>query len=520
MSGLTIVLLMLLSSTRNAQAGVASVTAAQHADWPMWGHDLSNHRYNPDESMITRSNVNRLQLHWAFVFPDTMIASSQPTVIGDTVYVGSWNGSVYALDAATGKEKWHFFTGITGKTGTVRIGVVVAQGLVLFGDQLGRFFAVNQNNGTLAWIQQDFEKHPLAQITGSPVVYGDRVYVPMSSREENAATNPKYPCCTFRGSLTALNIRDGSVAWRFYTVGEPKPLSSGGSTGPSSGPSGVGIWSTPAIDPDAGLIYVSTDNSYSPPASPYSDSLLALNLNDGSVRWSTQLTIGDWNNKGCDATPAVNCEGNSGHDLGFGAAPLLFTVQTSAGVAKRVTAQQKTGTLHVLDALTGNIVWEKSLGVPISYAWGAAYDGQRLYVSDSSYGSPGNLYAIDPATGALVWNSGALSCIPAPEQAAADCWAGYMAAPVSSPGLVWLGAMDGQVRAFDANTGQVLWSYNTARVMNGVNGLVGHGGSIGPANATIANGTLFVTSGYAPWNGRIITGNVLYAFGLATATTF
>src|SRR5262249_49328990 len=119
---------------------------------------------------ITPANVGKLVKRWAFVFPDTMISSSQPTVIGDTVYIGSWNGNVYALDAATGKQKWAFFTGITGVTGNVRVGVGVAHNLVLFGDQLGRFFAVNQDNGTLAWIQQKIETHPLAQITGSPVV--------------------------------------------------------------------------------------------------------------------------------------------------------------------------------------------------------------------------------------------------------------------------------------------------------------------------------------------------------------
>ncbi len=508
---LAILALILMVSTLFPWNVSASGQRSQTADWAMWGYDLSNHRYNPNESTISPANVDRLQLRWTFVFPNTMIASTQPTVIGDSVYVGSWNGSVYALDAATGQQKWSFFTGITGKLGSVRVGPAFLHGLVLFGDQLGRFFAVNQDNGTLAWIQQDFEKHPLAQITGSPVAYGTRVYVPMASREENASADPAYLCCTFRGSLTALNVEDGSVAWQFYTVGEPKLL---GTQGPYTGPSGVAIWSTPAIDPDAGLIYISTDNNYSPPVSPYSDSLIALHLNDGTIAWSTQLRSDDWNNKGCDKDPRVNCGGDPGQDIGFGAAPLLFTVETATGPRKLVAAQQKTGVLHVLDALTGEVVWEKTVGEQVSYAWGASYDGRRLYVSDTSFEKPGDLVALDGASGDLLWHSGPMACSPGVDQASKDCWSGYMAAPVSSPGLVWLGAMDGQIRAFDSASGRVLWSYQTAQRVVDVNGKSGQGGSLGPASATVANGELLVTSGYEPWNPRMMGGDVLYAFGL------
>src|SRR6185369_178175 len=105
-----------------------------------WGFDLGNHRYNPNETSITSANVDKLKLRWAVAFPDTMISSSQPTIIGDTVSVGIGNGNVSALDTAPGKQKWAFFTGITGKTGNIRVGVVVSHDLVLFGDQLGRFF--------------------------------------------------------------------------------------------------------------------------------------------------------------------------------------------------------------------------------------------------------------------------------------------------------------------------------------------------------------------------------------------
>ncbi len=431
-----------------------NVPGQVHADvqsgWPMWGYDLENHRYNPAETTLTAANVHLLTPRWTFAFPNTMIAATEPTIIGDTVYIGSWNGALYALDAATGRQRWMFSTNITGKIGSVRIGVTVAHGLVLFGDQLGRFFALNQANGTLAWIQQTISDHPLAQITGSPLVVGDRIYVPMASREEGAANDPQYACCTFRGSLTALNLADGSVAWRFYTVDPPQVTGKTSVGTISSGPSGAGIWSTPAIDLDAKLIYVTTGNSYSEPVSPYSDAILAINLVDGTLRWATQLTAGDWANSNCVGTPGPNCSGVHGNDLDFGSAPILFSVPTPQGVRKLVAGEQKNGIMHALDALTGEIVWTQRVGTEISYPWGVSYDGQRLYVADTSFDSNGGINALDPATGAILWHTGAQPCVPIRDQTVKTCWSGYMAAATSTPGVLWLGAMDGQLRAFDS----------------------------------------------------------------------
>ncbi len=487
---------------------------SRSADWPMWGYDLSNHRYNGNETTITPANIGQLKLRWVYAFPNTGITASQPVVIGDTVYVGSWNGNVYALNVETGEERWTFSTGITGQRGSIRVGAAMTKAIVLVGDQMGRFFALSKANGQMVWLPRDLGGHPLAQITGSPIVYGDRVYVPMASREENAASDPKYPCCTFRGSLTALNIADGSTAWRLYTVDPLMPRGTSSTGAQLSGPSGAGIWSTPAIDPDEGLIYVSTGNSYSPPASPYSDAILAINLKDGTLRWATQLTQGDWANSACIGTPGPNCEGTPGKDVDFGFAPLLFTAQTAQGPRKLVTAVQKSGAMYALDALTGKLVWEQRVGTPTSYAWGGSYDGKRLYVADTSYDSNGGVYALDPATGGVLWHIGPLSCVPGPGQPADACWSGYMAAAVSTPGLVWLGAMDGQVRALDSSNGSVLWTYDTAQQVIGVNGIQGHGGSVGPANVTVANGQVYVMSGYTKWNERILDGNVLFVFGL------
>jgi polyvinyl alcohol dehydrogenase (cytochrome) len=278
----------------------------------------------------------------------------------------------------------------------------------------------------------------------------------------------------------------------------------------------------PAIDPDEGLIYVTTGNSYSAPVSPYSDAILAVNLKDGTLRWSKQVTPNDWSNSSCKHdTPGPNCEGEHGRDLDFGTAPLLYMVQTANGSRKLVAAEQKSGVLYALDALTGEQVWQRKVGEDVSYAWGMAYDGKNFYVSDNSFEKNGSVYAFNPATGDIIWQTSAMPCTPGPTQAPADCWSGFMAAAVSTPGLVWLGAMDGQLWALDSTSGKTLWNYNTTqKVMATVNGVPGHGGSIGPANVTVANGQVYVTSGYAAWTKRMLEGNVLYVFGMEARETF
>ena len=535
-------LFLLLSFTPTPGLANSATAPAAGADWPMWGGDLGNQRYNRAETSITSANVQQLALKWSFAFPDTMVAANEPIVIGDTVYIGSWNGHVYALSALTGQLRWDFFDGITGKNVPVRASLVVIDQLVIFGDMAGRVFAVNQADGSLAWLNDKIELHPYRQITGSLLAYGDRVYVPMSSAEEGAASKPDYACCTFRGSLTALNARDGSIAWRFFTVDPPlaRPLSPGGATAAVSqsasaddsrqaqmadpfGPSGVAVWSTPALDPTAGLIYLTTGNSYSAPNSPNSDAILAVNLADGTLRWSTQLLSGDvWNGR-CESpappTPEPRRVPCVGQDDDFSSSPLLATVNGQ----RQVFGIQKNGQLSALDAFTGKLLWQQSVGTRTAINWGASFDGRRLFSGDASYARNGQIYALDPMSGHIDWQQPMPGCAPGPAVPADKCWSGNMSAVSSTPGLVWLGAMDGQAYAFDAATGQVRWHYNSARppdMFRNVNGVSGHGGSLAVTGFSIANGQLYITSGYNQWNSSFMLGNELLVFGLPNVEHF
>jgi polyvinyl alcohol dehydrogenase (cytochrome) len=541
-----ILLIVVISSPAPGHAQSTSLSNSR-SDWPTWGGDLGNQRYNGAESAITAASVQQLALKWTFAFPDTMVAANEPIVIGDTVYVGSWNGHVYALAAATGQLRWDFFDGITGKNVPVRASLVVVNGLVIFGDMAGRVFAVNQSDGSLAWLNDKIEIHPYRQITGSLTAYGDRVYVPMASAEEDAASKSDYACCTFRGSLTALNVRDGSIAWRFFTVDPPQarnglsktstPVELPTLSAPTNyanssdtadpidpfGPSGVAVWSTPAIDPDAGLIYLTTGNSYSAPDSPNSDAILAVNMKDGTLRWSTQLLSGDvWNGR-CEAPnpnpPAPTAIPCAGTDDDFSSSPLLTTVNGH----KQVFGIQKNGQLSALDALTGKKLWQQSVGTRTAINWGPSFDGQHLYSGDASYDRNGQLYALNPLSGHIDWQVPMPGCIPGPAVPADKCWSGNMTTVSSSPGLVWIGAMDGQAYAFDATTGQVRWHFNTARppgTLHPVNGVAGHGGSLAVTGFTIANGQIYITSGYNQWTPSFMLGNMLFVFGLPAVERF
>src|SRR5262245_65761031 len=120
----------------------------------------------------------------------------------------------------------------------------------------------------------------------------DTVFIPAASWEETRATNPDYQCCTFRGSIVALRVRDGSLVWKAYTVGEPKETGSSKVGTPQWGPSGAGIWSAPTLDPERNLIYVTTGNNYSFPATDTSDDVLAFYIAPGGRVWVNHLRSG------------------------------------------------------------------------------------------------------------------------------------------------------------------------------------------------------------------------------------
>ncbi|MFF0454388.1 PQQ-binding-like beta-propeller repeat protein [Nocardia africana] len=508
-----VAVVLLFTTVASAQSPAAG------GDWPMWQFDPTGSRYNPNETTLTPANVGSLKLEWAFAFPGAVAASSQPAVVGSVLYVGGRDGKLYALDAKTGRSKWSFDAHTT--LGNVpayglRDGIAVVGGIVYFGDNSANLWALDAATGAKRWSAK-LDQHPWAIITSSPLVYNGTVYVGTSSQEEGQAVNPAYQCCSFRGSMVAVDAASGAIKWQHYTIPPPEPT--GGT--PALAPSGGAIWSSPTIDPTSDTLYYTSGNPYTGTPDG-AEAIAALDLGSGAVRWNHQMTPNDTWNVRCLLPPAGgNCP-NPGHDYDFGTQPNIFTIN-----GRRVVgAGQKSGIYHLLDATNGAIIWQSQLSSPSTplpvqgaeslqgIQWGAAYDGKHLYVATYQAG-PGTLFALNPADGSRVWSTPNPPTLCPPGIKLVDQQCRAMPNAVSAtPGLVYEGSVDGHLRVFSADTGAILEDLNTLGAYPTVNLVPGTGGSLNGNGAVISNGMLYTNSGYLHPITQGAPGNVLLAYGL------
>jgi len=488
---------------RCATAPAAERTGS--SNWRGWSPNTDNTRFQSAEgAAITAAEIPKLTLRWAFGFPDASSAWAQPSVADGRVYVGSQNGTVYALDARSGCVRWTF-----AAAGGVRTAVTLSSGIAYFGDTAANVYAVDAQTGVARW-RKSVEQHPLARITGSVTVHDGRLYVPTSSYEESQGADPQYACCTFRGSVTALDAGTGAVVWKTYMIPEePKRRGSSSAGVPLWGPSGAAIWSAPTIDARRGLLYVATGNLYSGPAHTAGNAVIALDLKTGSVRWSKQFTPGDVYVTNCRAGNP-NCPEANGPDFDFGSPPML--ARTSAG-RDLIVIGQKSGVGFALDPeKMGEVVWEYRAGrggVLGGIEWGSAVDADRAYfaVSDILLPQPGGLHAVTLATGQRAWFTP-----PRPPACGSGrgCNAAQSAAVTVIPGAVFSGSNDGALRVYSTADGAILWEFDSNREFTTVNGVAGRGASMIGPGPVVAGGMVFVSSGYGAFGGR--PGNVLLAF--------
>ncbi len=191
--------------------------------WNGWSADGANTRFQPAKNAgIAAGDVARLKLKWSFGLPGATSVYGQPSVVAGRVFVAADTGYVYSLDAATGCVYWSFLAE-AGVRNAVSIAPVNGEEFAaFFGDQKGNVYAVNARTGSQIWTAQ-VEDHPLTRLTGAPKVYESRVYVPVASGEEGTAAQPNYPCCTFRGSVVALDASTGKQIWKTYTISGGAP---------------------------------------------------------------------------------------------------------------------------------------------------------------------------------------------------------------------------------------------------------------------------------------------------------
>lgn len=495
-----------------------------------WGVNERNHRFmEAEDTGLGAADVPRLKLKWAFGFPGATRARSQAMFAMGAVFVGSQDGTVYALDRETGCVRWTYRASAEVRTPVVIEGWAPGEEpasppLAYFADHMARVYAVEATTGKLRW-KMKVDDHPNATVTGSPVLHEGRLYVPVSSLEVATAGDPDYSCCTFQGAVAALDAATGEQVWKTRTIPTPPERVGETSVGtPVLAPSGAPVWNSPTIDPARGLLYVGTGENYSSPANDTSDALLAFRLADGKLMWSRQATAGDaWNNA-CMMENKANCPEENGPDLDFGAGTMLVTLPNGKPL---LLAGQKSGDVYAIDATTrGDIFWQKKVGrggIQGGVHFGMAYGAGKLFVpitdmSDKEAenyawnipGKPG-LYALDVSDGSMLWEAPADNICA---ETARYCEPGISQAITAMPGVVFAGHMDGRLRAYSSESGEVLWEFYTdQRKFDTVNGVPASGGSFGGgAGPTVHKGMLFASSGYGIYYHR--PGNVLLAFSV------
>lgn len=487
-----------------------------------WGIGASNQRYyNGDDLQINAANVTDLKLSWVFAFPNASRARVQPTIAGNVLLTASQTGTIYALNRQTGCTLWTFQA-----DAEIRSALVIGRdstgkaNRLYFGDFNASVYAVDLISKRLLW-KQKIDDHPVATITGTLSLFEDRLYIPVSSTEVVSAVDENYACCTFRGSMVALDRTDGSIVWKSYTIDEPPREQGTNSKGvPIMAPSGAPIWTAVTIDPKRRCLYIGTGENYTRPATGTSDAIIAFSLEDGRKRWVQQTLPKDaWNGACVTLTSRANCPEENGPDADYGAPPILVQV----GDKDLLLAGQKSGFVHALDPdQNGAIVWKQLVGRGGTMGgvhWGMATDGQTLYVPINDRGTysinkeqpkvPG-LHALNVADGQRLWST--IEENRCPPLSIRGCGPGLSAAITLIPEVVFGGTLDGFLKAYATDDGRELWAFDTKKNFEAVNGVKAFGGAIDSDGPVIVGNQVFVTSGYAKFGEK--EGNVLLAFEL------
>jgi len=483
-------------------------------DWNGWGRDASNTRFQPAPGFAA-ADVPRLELKWSFAFPGTT-TFAQPVIVAGRVFAGGPRGRMFALDAHSGCTLWSYAAGALVRTAAL-IGRVEIDGrwrmIAYFGDDQANLHAVDADTGARVWTVR-VDEHPLARLVGTPRLDEGRLLVPVSSMEEVAAADPRLPCCTFRGSLAALDPATGRKIWQQYTIAEaPHPLPPNAIGTPRYGPAGGAVFSSPTVDTKRDLIYIGSGDSYTDVPARGTDAILALDRASGVRRWVYQAVANDSWILGCETRRHANCPKVLGGDLDFAASAMLVP---GPGGRSIVVAGAKSGVVYGLDPdRGGRVLWSDKLangGSNGAILWGLASEGGRTFVATNEYDfvtgrGPGALVALDDVTGKVLWRT------PAPvrpcDWGETHCGQGQLGAVTAIPGIVFAGSMDGRIRAYRTSDGAVVWEFDTGRAFAAVNGGLARGGGVDYGGQTVAEGMLFVQSG-----SMRQPGNALLAFSV------
>lgn len=506
-----------------------------------WGIGNHNQRFVPDSlAGITPDNVDQLELAWALAFPRVTDMRSAPAIIGNTLYLGDKAGKLYAIDRTSGCIFAHtkVFSGI-------RSAITVAtlnngKKLLIFADSVATIFAVDPQTLDIVW-QQSARLFDTSVVTGSITYHNDKLFIPVSSYEVAASGAPTHECCYSHGGVIAMNATDGSALWQWHATEDATQQGVNRDGQRMYGPSGAAVWTTPAVDEKRNRIYFGTGENLSHPATDTSDAIIALDMDTGDQLWRFQATAGDVWNAAC-LNGGANCPENPGGDFDFGASVIIAQGQNGNDL---LLAGQKSGEVFALDPETqspdGSLLWRARVSLGTTNGgihWGMALSGDTLVIpvadperDREGYTPAPGLYALDMNTGAKRWEQPvARGCEIPPENRpliglesmrakqkptleelyACSFYYGLSAAATVTDQLAFSAGLDGKLRAYSLESGEVLWQTETAKPITTINAIEGHGGAIDVGGQVIADGWLYVQSGYSMFGQ--LPGNVLLAY--------
>lgn len=498
----------------------------------MFGTDLNSTRYmSAKQAGLSSANLGNMELAWAVAFPEVSSLRGIAPIVGSTMFYGaSSTGKLLAMDTETACVKWAYDAGspISNSVSYGELGDSGTQALI-FAVGRGEVQAVNAKTGKKIWASQAGHS-ARAGITGAPVLHKNRIIVPLSASGVGSGANPNHECCDEHGAVAALDAETGEKLWTYHTM---KDAEYTGRVTPAGvkqrGPSGAPIWSTPSIDVKRGLVYATTGQNTSLPATKTSDAVLAIDIETGKLQWGFQALANDIWHFGCRVPwekSGPHCptpEESALKDYDFGGAAIITKGKDGKDI---LLAGQKSGDVWALDAENGGkVLWHNRFGTGTALGgvhWGMAIDGERVFapindphISTSEEGwvpEPG-MNAIDIASGEVLWRTPVeADCDNGRKERYELCEVRYglSATPLAIDQSVVAGSIDGKLYVFDSKTGDIVWEYDTLRDFDTLNGVAGKGGSIDSHSIFAGNGMVFVSSGYGRFSQP--AGNVLLAF--------
>ena len=493
------------------------------SEWNGWGNGLANTRFQSAQAAgLSADQVPHLKLKWAFGLPAGGDTSGEPSVFGGRVFFGDYNSFAYSLDASTGCVYWSFRADAQIRTaGSSRPSRAKAAPATPFSSATKKPISMPSTRAPARCFGNATLSSACSR-TSLPRQFFTRAgFVGLAGSGEIVSSDPHYPCCTYRGSLTALDANTGAVIWKTYTIPDkPKPTKKNALGTQLWAPAGASIWSAPTIDPKLNAIYVGTGNGFTEPAAKTSDSIMALDLKTGKVLWSYQALAND-------ASPG-DCVGPGPKDAHCPAklAP-IGTLETrrfcrrsrtaSASSSARIRAAKLSRSIPIgAVPFSGPPIFPLAATRPRLSKCKLCGAALRTRTTFTTIRRPAPWRRCASRTEKFcgTFQSPRLPRIPAP---AIDRGTRFEAAVTVMPGVVFAGGWDGVLHALSTADGHEFGEFDTAREFTSVNRVAAKGGSLGAPGPVIAAGMLFVGSGYVG-TGNGMPGNVLLALAPEKST--